>query len=103
MTDRPKIEMLPVPDVGHIYSFRNMMLDRVAAAFALPYHLLAPGPIIRTHIGDIGQFIDWDADRRTRIDAIWRKALQEHNRRHETACWVYLVGYDPQKLLEHKP
>lgn len=118
MSDRPKIEMLPVPDTSHIYDFQKMMLDRVAAMLALPYHLLAPGPIIRTHLGDIQHRGGWHTPireiaalmpspeivaLRERAELFARKALEDYRRRHETVCWVYLVGYDPQKLLEYKP
>ena len=114
MTERPKIEMLPVPDTSHIHDFQKMMLDRVSAMYGLPYHMLAPYPIIRTHLGDLGHRGGWHtpireialspemAAIRERAEETARKALEDYRVRHETVCWVYLVGYDPQKLLEHK-
>lgn len=106
---RPKIEMLPVPDTSRLYDFQKMMLDRIAAAFALPYHLLAPGPIIRTHLGDIQYSSAWASYEdaafpalRAIADELACKALNEYHVRYEAICWTYLVGYDPQKLLEHK-
>lgn len=100
-----KVKLLPVPDTGQLYDFQKMVLGQVAGMFGLPYaafdarklpfdpqafrHPLPSDP----HVQSI----------RTLSDRILKRVIEQDARERERRAAFYIIGYDPQMLLEHKP
>lgn len=85
-TDR--ITPLPISDNPHAGDFAKAILEQLAATFGLTFEQLNGRTVGRVN--------------RELQERSARRALDVYRREYASICAVYLIGYDPQRLLEDK-
>lgn len=115
-TDR--ITPLPISDNPHAGDFVKKTLDDLTAMFGLTFEQVSGqvvGRVNRYHDGGVVKLpFDPKAFRmelpvspemralRERSKMFMERTMQEYWRQRERAAAIYLIGYDPQMLLEDR-
>lgn len=110
-SDRMKIVPLPISDNPHAGDFAKAILEQLTAQFGLTFEQLngrTVGRVNRFHTGGPVNFRPNVDDYvhpeivvlRERGERLARRAMDVYRREYESICAIYLLGYDPQRLLE---
>lgn len=115
-----KIKLLPISDNPNAGDFAKAIIEQLAATFGLTFEQLngrTVGRVNRFHTGgvvkksfdrnafkvDTSELLDPRLQPlREATERKARAAMDVYRREYESICAVYLIGYDPQRLLEDK-
>ena len=104
-----EIKPLPISDNPHAGDFAKAIIEQMALHFGLTFEQLNG----RT-VGRVNRFpTDFRPNvddyvhpgvrvLRERQERLARRAVDVYRREYESICAIYLIGYDPQRLLEDK-